>query len=84
MQGTVMMKDVFTLPDRDGNPSEVKERWTRVGIAFVNRDNSLNVILDAFPTNGRLHIRDRKARSETKQTRDASSEGYRPREARAS
>ena len=32
--------------------------WTRIGVAFVNRDESLNVILDAVPVNGELHIRD--------------------------
>lgn len=31
--------------------------FRRVGTAFVNRDASLNVILDALPVNGRLHIR---------------------------
>jgi hypothetical protein len=30
----------------------------RVGAAFVNRDGSLNVRLDAMPVNGELQIRD--------------------------
>ena len=32
--------------------------WTKIGAAFVNSDGSLNVVLDALPANGRLHIRD--------------------------
>jgi hypothetical protein len=53
------MKDVFAVPEREENSSE-KGRWTKVGIAFVNRDASINVILDAVPLNGRIQIRDRK------------------------
>ncbi|MEK7705983.1 MAG: hypothetical protein AAB426_13555 [Myxococcota bacterium] len=32
--------------------------FRRLGTAFVNRDGSLNVFLDALPVNGKLHIRD--------------------------
>lgn len=46
-------KDVFTVTGTDDSP-----RWTKVGVAFVNRDGSLNVILNALPVNGKLHIRD--------------------------
>ncbi len=56
MNETVMIKDVYTVIERE---AEQKDRWTKIGICFVNRDNSLNVILDAYPINGRLHIRDR-------------------------
>ena len=31
-----------------------------IGVAFVNADNSLDVVLDVFPVNGRLHIREEK------------------------
>ena len=34
--------------------------WQRLGIAFVNRDGSLNVKLQGLPINGELHIRDAK------------------------
>ncbi len=37
---------------------EGKDVWLRVGTAFPNRDGSLTVLLDAIPTNGRLHIRE--------------------------
>ncbi|MCC6805824.1 MAG: hypothetical protein IT381_00240 [Deltaproteobacteria bacterium] len=39
-------------------PEGKKPIWQRVGIAFVNRDLSLNVKLNSMPTNGELHIRD--------------------------
>ena len=34
--------------------------WTRIGAAFVNRDGSLNVVLNTIPLDGKLHIRDPK------------------------
>ncbi len=40
------------------NPKTGKTYWMRVGAAFVNRDGSTNVYLDAYPTNGKLQIRD--------------------------
>ena len=35
-----------------------KPFFRRVGTAFVNKDDSLNVHLDALPLHGRLHIRE--------------------------
>ncbi|HKA86460.1 MAG TPA: hypothetical protein VKE22_02305 [Haliangiales bacterium] len=35
-----------------------KTYWMRLGVAFVNKDNSLNLYLDGLPTNGKLHVRD--------------------------
>ena len=37
---------------------EGKDFWQRVGVAFINRDGSMNVMLNALPVNGRLHIRE--------------------------
>lgn len=54
---SVEMKDVFVITPREG---EDKAVWTRIGVAFINRDKSLNVILDAVPLSGRLQIRERK------------------------
>lgn len=56
MKEGITMKDVFTVSDREGDQ---KSRWTKVGVGFVNRDDSINVVLDAYPVNGRLQIRDR-------------------------
>lgn len=46
------MKIVYTVVDRDGKP-----HWVRIGVGFVNKDGSINVTLDALPTNGMLQIR---------------------------
>ena len=47
-------KAVYTITEgTDG-----KSYWRLLGTAFVNRDDSLTVLLDAVPVNGRLHIRD--------------------------
>ena len=35
-----------------------KSVWRQVGAAFQNRGDSLTVLLDALPVNGRLHIRE--------------------------
>jgi len=54
-------KDVFHIVERSGSGEEPdKSVWTKVGIAFVNRDQSLNVLLDVIPLDGKLHIRERK------------------------
>ena len=42
-----------------------KKHWLRIGIAFVNKDGSLNVRLDAVPLTGQLHIRDEPSRPPT-------------------
>jgi hypothetical protein len=34
-----------------------KTFWMRVGVAFANKDGSINVYLDAFPTDRKLQIR---------------------------
>ena len=53
------MKDVFTIIEKEGWDKAV---WLKVGAAFENRDGSLNLFLDAFPVNGKLHVRERKAK----------------------
>ncbi|HLG20463.1 MAG TPA: hypothetical protein VI895_11705 [Bdellovibrionota bacterium] len=49
------MKYVYTIVEREGLQ---KKQWMKVGVAFVNRDQSLNLRLDALPVNGLLHVRD--------------------------
>lgn len=53
------MKDVYVIHDTKNGQRKAKGRWTRIGVAFENKDGSLNVLIDAIPLNGRLHIRDR-------------------------
>lgn len=43
--------------------------WTKVGVAFVNKDGSLNCKLDSLPVDGELHIRDYTPRDRTEQRR---------------
>ncbi len=49
------MKDVYMI--RQGEKTNF---WTKIGVAFVNKDGSLNVKLNAIPVDGQLHIRDQK------------------------
>ncbi len=50
--------DVFTIIET--NKDDVKNRWNKIGTGFLNRDGSINVVLDAYPANGRLQVRIRK------------------------
>ena len=59
------VKIAYTVVERN---KDGRKFWVRVGAAFVNRDGSLNVRLDAMPVNGELQIRDyqpREAREST-------------------
>ena len=40
--------------------------WTKIGVAFVNKDGSLNVKLNAVPVDGQMQIRDPKPKSNEK------------------
>lgn len=64
MKESISLKDVFAISDRESSPGEGKGFWTKIGIGFVNRDNSINVVLDALPLNGRFHIRDRQKKNQ--------------------
>jgi hypothetical protein len=33
-----------------------KGSWQRVGVAFPNADGSINVVLDAFPVDGKFQL----------------------------
>ena len=56
------MKIVYAITSREPKPGSVsntpRKFWHRVGVAFVNRDGSLSVKLEALPVSGELHIRD--------------------------
>ncbi|MBX3130714.1 MAG: hypothetical protein KF718_28610 [Polyangiaceae bacterium] len=56
----IKMKVVYVISEREG-----KSYWNRIGVAFVNRDGSLNVKLEAMPVSGELHIRDYVPRDES-------------------
>lgn len=55
-------KDVFNIiEDKEG-----KSRWVKVGSAFVNRDESINVYMDVLPRDGKLQIRNRQSNGSSK------------------
>ncbi len=47
-----------TRSSSDSDGESKKSIWVRIGIAFLNRDGSYNVKLDALPMNGTLQVRD--------------------------
>lgn len=47
------MKIAFVITKRG-----TRSFWNRCGVAFVNRDGSINVKLESVPVNGELQIRD--------------------------
>ena len=49
---STMLKVLSPVEGRNG-----KTFWIRVGSAFTNRDGSINVYLDAYPTSGKLQLR---------------------------
>ncbi len=57
---TITIKDVFTISETNNEKNPC--RWMKVGVAFTNKDGSLNVVLDSLPLNGKLHIRDRESK----------------------
>ena len=56
-------KAVFTVIERIDGESK-RSFWVRIGAAFVNRDGSYTLKLDALPVNGMLHVRDERTREE--------------------
>jgi hypothetical protein len=51
-------KEVFSVVTDEKN----EERWHKLGVAFVNKDDSLTILLDAMPLGRKLMIRDPKAK----------------------
>jgi len=53
----------YNVIDKPGMTNRI---WMRVGMAWLNRDGSINVVLDALPVGGRIQLRvdDRERRAE--------------------
>lgn len=51
------VKIVYNVTERAG-----RSFWTRIGVAFVNRDGSLSVRLESMPISGEMQIRDQAPR----------------------
>ena len=47
------VKIAYTTNERNG-----RTFWNRIGVAFVNKDGSINVRLESLPVSGEMHIRD--------------------------
>ena len=43
----------YSIAEKNG-----KNFWTKIGVAFKNKDGSLSVKLDCLPINGQIHIRE--------------------------
>ena len=52
-------KHVYAITERGE-----RSFWTKVGVAYTNRDGSTNVQLDALPVSGRLQIRSDEERND--------------------
>jgi hypothetical protein len=51
-----------------------KTYWMRIGSAYINKDGSTNVYLDAYPANGKLQIRDMDAQDFKAKTPDSTAQ----------
>lgn len=52
-----MSWDAFHIAARAG----VKSQWIPIGVAFLNKDQSINIFLDAFPKDGKIQLRSRES-----------------------
>jgi len=58
---------VYVIREYTNSEGKPDSWWSRIGTAFVNKDGSLNVELDAVPVNGKLHIREEQKRDDSNQ-----------------
>ncbi len=64
--GNNQPKEVYNIIEgKDG-----KARWVRIGSAFVNRDGSINALLDVYPRDGKIQIRERRGRGQDSRDED--------------
>lgn len=52
-------RSIYTIVQRAG-----RTLWIRVGVGFVNRDDSINLYLDALPVSGQLQVRQYRRRDD--------------------
>ena len=69
-QRSSMMKVICPVEGKNG-----KTFWIRIGSAFTNRDGSTNVYLNAYPTSGKLQIREMDDRDRQPQSADSRAYG---------
>ena len=63
MEQTPPFKVAYVITERND-----KQYWNRIGVAFTNKDGSINVKLEALPTSGQLQLRDYEPREELAET----------------
>ena len=63
---------VFTIRERAGLEKPI---WLRIGIAFMNRDGSFSLYLDAQPLEGKLHMREWREEASPGATNGAATNG---------
>lgn len=54
MEGNTDKKKMSVQSPIEGKDG--KTYWRSMGIGFVNRDNSITIILEGLPVNGRLYV----------------------------
>ena len=57
----------YTIVEREDSDDDI---WCRIGIAFTNKDGSVNVYLNALPVNGKVHIREAPVRDDDNDSND--------------
>jgi hypothetical protein len=67
------MKVAYVITERGD-----KTFWNRIGVAFTNRDGSINVKLDALPISGQLQIRDYEPREDADSSTNGRARTFRP------
>jgi len=60
-------KDVFAIVERGNNQRSI---WIRIGVAFVNNDESLTLRLHAVPLTGVLQVRERRQDAQRQNRRE--------------
>ena len=48
--------DVMSIREYTDRAGVQKTNWTKIGVAFTNKNGSINVQLDAFPIDGKLQL----------------------------
>lgn len=61
-------KIAYAVTERNG-----RSFWNRIGIAFLNKDGSINVKLEAIPVTGQLQLRDWEPRDDAPTARGGAS-----------
>ncbi|MBI5299519.1 MAG: hypothetical protein HY877_04410 [Deltaproteobacteria bacterium] len=59
MSDSKMVWDAYQITEKEAG----KICWNKIGVAFLNKDDSINIFLDAFPKDGKVQLRGRKPKN---------------------